>query len=472
MKLIRTIQTGVLAALIAFALPACNDKFLEIVPQTAIPFGEFWSTPTHVNEYLSGAYDALSSGAFMGNQAWMLSELMADNLAPDRVLLNGDWAAHYTRTADLFLGTTRGFMHDGGKVLARVNFIMDNIDKIEGLPETDKQRIVAECKFLRGVTHFELVRIFAQPYGYTPDNSHLGIPIHTRFGRDTVSRASVKQVYDQIIADLTDASNNLPDQNGVYATSLAAKGYLAKAYFQMNDFAKAYEHASSVIESGRFQLDSTLNRRFAREASPEAVFYLYSSVRDNAGGGLWSIYRQNPANENNADATLSFEYVQVAATNPADKRGKEWVKAAGNFYYCSKIADPAPGEQPVTQVPLVHLTELKLIRAESAAELNQNLPQAAADLSDIRLRAGLSAVPAGTLAVQLIQIARQERHIEMVIEGNRLHELKRQAVRGDANLQIRGIRWDCPGLVAQFPDNELQGNPRLKPNPTPGPNGC
>ena len=46
-------------------------------------------------------------------------------------------------------------------------------------------------------------RVYAQPYNYTSDASHLGVPIllKTPGPDDNVSRESVKKVYLQILAD-------------------------------------------------------------------------------------------------------------------------------------------------------------------------------------------------------------------------------------------------------------------------------
>ena len=44
-----------------------------------------------------------------------------------------------------------------------------------------------------------------------------------------------------------------------------------------------------------------------------------------------------------------------------------------------------------------------------------------------------------------------------------MHDLKRIAVSENQNLSIRGAPWDCPGMVVQFPDDELNGNPACKP---------
>lgn len=452
--------------LLVFTASSCSDDFLTIKNETAVPFDEFWSTPSDAQEGLNSAYDMLTSGSFMGGNAQLLAEIMADNYAANPLTNNGDWAAHYTRTTDIFLGTTRGLMHDGYRVIARANYLMDNLGAIEGLSDAEAKRMIAEAKFLRALSHFELVRMFAQPYGYTSNNDHLGIPIRVQYSREKVSRATVAEVYAQIIQDFNDALTDLPDQiaDG-YATRDAALGYLAKVHFQMNEFDKAYDYANQVISSERYKVDTSLTGRFSSQVTSEAVFYLASSFVDNAGGGMFFTYRVDP-NAGLAAISLDPGFATTLQQND-DKRGLTWVSQSDDFFWISgKIEDTL--SQNYTQVPLVHLTELKLIRAESAAEQSTDLETAIADLNDILDRAGLPELTTNASAETIIATARAERRKELVIEGNRFHELKRIAVLENPGLKIRNAPWDCGGMVCQFPDNELQGNPDITPNPEGG----
>lgn len=140
----------------------------------------------------------------------------------------------------------------------RANLVLENLDKAT----TSKDNIEGQAKFVRALVHFEVVKLFAQPWGFTADNSHLGITIRLTTEVGTKNRSTVKQVYDQIIADLKDAENKLPDVNNGLPTKWAAKGLLAKVYFQMNDFQNAYNYANQVIESKKFTLDVTYAPRF------------------------------------------------------------------------------------------------------------------------------------------------------------------------------------------------------------------
>ena len=458
----KVLKITLIFALAAFMV-SCN-KFLEIKPEGETPEEEALQTPEDLQLTLNSCYDVLRSGNFMGGQGWFLPELMADHIRGEE--FSGDWAAYYTRNTGIFIGATRNLWKEPYIMIYRTNVLLESFDLIEGLSDDDRNRISGEAKFLRAMGHFELVRMFGQPYGYTPDNSHLGIPLRTTASQEPLLRATVGEVYAQIVADLQDAIPLLPATNDGYATSWAAKAYLARVYFQMNDFQNAFDLVDDVVSNGGFTLVSDVNGRFEVNATSETIFDLVSTgTLDNSSGTLQGYYRGEFARPSVTMSAYVWNVFQNLDT--ADTR-RSWFTIANEGdeneeYYLTKY-----DSLDFFNVPLIHLTDMMLIRAECAAELG-NTATAEADLNAILNRAGAEPLPAGLNAQDLIAAARIQREVEMVSEGNRLHELKRRAVRGDVSAQqIRGADWDCPGLVVQFPDTELQANPNLTSNPQGG----
>jgi len=456
-----------------FFFSACGDEFLEIVPDDYLPESELLTTPEHAQEYINSSYKALASGDFMGGNFQILSELSADNInGSTGVLTNGDWLAHYTWTTDIFLGTTRALMTGGGRVHGRANYLMDHLDNVEGLSDTDRTRFIGEAQFLRAVSHFELVRLFAQPYGFTSDNSHLGIPLHLAQTTDAVDQSTVKEIYDQIVADLTFGAENLPSENNGYATSWAAKGYLAKVYFQMNRYQEAHDMANDVIENSGFGFDSDLTKRFSQDGTSEGVFEMISTnPNNNAGGGFAGLYR---VAANGSAGVYYSNDIFTKASAEGDLRGTTWYEKLGSDLIVSHKFETDATKW--FNVPLVHTTELKLIRAESAAELGVNLDVARQDINDIKGRAGIQLISPNASDFIIISEARKERRLELVSEGHRIHDLKRIGAASrqgltalsENNLTIRRAPWDCNGMVFQYPDGELRGNANLVPNPSGG----
>ncbi|MBL7831109.1 MAG: RagB/SusD family nutrient uptake outer membrane protein, partial [Saprospiraceae bacterium] len=237
--------------LISLSFTACNDDFLEYKPDNAFTAEDRIANKADLVTYLNGMYDALSYSSTFGGQFALISELMSDGVDMSRSD-NGDWQAHYSRTTDIFLGTTRTMMETAFKAIGRANNVLLNMPRITDLTDEERKRIEGECKFVRGMVHFEVVRFFGQPFGYSADNSQLGIAPRLSYGTEVVNRATVGEVYQIAIKDLKEAASMLPGTNGNYATSWAAKAMLAKIYFQMNDFQNAYAYADDVIENGGF----------------------------------------------------------------------------------------------------------------------------------------------------------------------------------------------------------------------------
>lgn len=469
------IKIGILGLALTTTISSCSDTFLSTEPSNYIPEEEAITTSAAAEAALNGAYDALRSGDFYGGSLNLLSELAGDHVNGSN-LVEGDWKSHYNRLTNIFQGTTRNLISNGSKAIGRCNNLLRWIDGISDLSETDRNRMKAECKFLKAICWFEQVRMFAQPYGFTGDvngnnytnNEHPGIAMWETYGATTAPRETVAAVYTKITQYLTEAANELPATNGVYANKYAAYGYLAKVYFQMNDFQKAYDAADKVISESGVSFDPTragLTDRYSRTGCTEAVFQLVStSQADNSGSTFKNIFTAAPG----AGASIYLsDYIYNKVTNhPGDVRDSIWMKrqsvGANSFVFCKKFF--VNGE---IQVPLIHITEMKLIRAEAAAELN-NLSVAEQDLTDIRNRAGETGSVSGASQANLISIAREERETELIFENSHFHDMRRISIRDNQARIFVGDRESdrfCPGLVCQFPDNELKGNPDFEANP-------
>jgi hypothetical protein len=464
----------ILITCIAITGISCK-KFLEISPenQFEIPQDKALQTETDYQMLLNSCYDAMRDGNWMGGNNRILIDLMGDEI--DGSLLTGDYAAYYNRGTGIFIGATRNLWANPYRVIYRCNVLLENLEKTSFSSEF-KTRVSAEAKFLRGVCHFELVRFFGQPYGYTSGSTHLGIPIRIKASQESAPRSSVADVYSQAINDLKAAEQDLPNVNGIYANRWSAKAYLARIYFMMNDYTNARIYSKEVITSGAnlkgaLTLENNLMKRFSPELNSEVIFHLASlNVANNGGGRLFDNFNSNNTRPNLPISESAFLF---ANANPADLRATTWFESAANGeYYINKFDSATAGFQN----PIIHLTEMYLTFAESAGETNTDLSSAIDYINQIRTRAGLTGIPNSISANDLIIESRFQRRMEMIAEGDRVHQLKRIAVatkNGATRVPIIGITirnapWDCNGMVVQFPDEELQGNTLLEQNPQGG----
>lgn len=184
--------------------------------------------------------------------------------------------------------------------LARANDVINRLDPVpDGVSPETASRVIGEAKFLRAY----YLNYAVQFWGPVPIVTEVG------GGKDAV-REPESKVYAQIVSDLEDAANRLPEvsQYGSAdigrATRGAANAALAKVYLtwaQVDDdltdeqrheyFNKSAEYARKVINSNEYQLEENYRdnwnnkNRNGKESIFAIQFYLGSSTRDNDPSG-------------------------------------------------------------------------------------------------------------------------------------------------------------------------------------------
>lgn len=183
---------------------------------------------------------------------------------------------------------------------ARVNDVIEKLEaRPEGVSEKIARQVIGEAKFLRAY----YLNYAVQLWGPVP------IVTSTKGGVNAV-RNSETEVYQQIVNDLTDAADKLPEVSEYgqgdlgRATRGAANAALAKVYLtwaQVDDnltdeqrseyFGKAAQYAQKVIDSNQYALEENFydnwnnQNRNGKESIFAIQFYLGSSTRDGDASG-------------------------------------------------------------------------------------------------------------------------------------------------------------------------------------------
>lgn len=420
------------------------EKSLEFpLTKDQIDINEALNSADNLKALLNSCYDEFAN--IMDGDVQNLSELLGDNLSEPQNAAGSLYYVVFGRNTFSFR-TADGVLRDLYNCIYRTNVFRENISRFQS--EVDATALEGEADFLRAYCHFELVKLWAQPYGYTTDNSHLGIAIRTESSYNVQLRSTVAEVYVQIERDLLNAISKLPESNGNYASKNSAKALLAKVYFQKNDFVNAEKYASEVINTNTYTLSDTFDRYTSNVASEVIFGTISTGPSDNRGGSLIGSYRSDK-NDNPALKPAKELHAQY---DTADKRNY-WVEIKDEslpteYFKCHKFDIDYFG------VPLLNLTELLLIRAESLLEIaGGDKQQAADDLNAIKERAYKStSYNVSSTSITKADV-RLERRKELAFEGDRTQELKRMGAKGEI-ITIRGAAWNCPGMVLQFPASE------------------
>lgn len=428
---------------------SCTKK-LDLQPRQSIDAATALTSATDVEAAVIGAYSVLAGGALYGTNLLMLPDLQAaENYASWRGTFQGQrQVSNKNMTRDN--GEASRTWIAGYRAINLANIVLANTGVVKD--EDLKNQLEGEALFIRGIMHFELVRLYARPWGAGSNEQNPGIVIKTKptFTEETVeARSSVKAVYDQVIADLTAAIAKLPDtRDGIRADKYVAHAFLARVYLQQSDYAKALQQANTVIESGNYEMNDDILEAFTSDLSDEVIWEIEQDVQNNAGtsnDGMATFYASRPG-IGRADVRIDLGFVN--SHNPADLRKTEWYYAGtgarpGNMYSAKWTAF----EQ---NLPIIRLAEMYLIRAECNLRLGTTVGDTPAnDLAQVRNpdRVGLPVIAAPTLADVL-----QERIFELAFEGVRIHDIKR------LKLSTGTFQWNDDKLVFPIPQREVDAS--------------
>ena len=464
-------------------LTSSCEKYLEVDPVTRKPDINSYDTPAKVDATLLAAYNQLQDGAMYGGQIQVLGELLGDNLDFNAIIGNTGDGEFRNRQFSIFTNPAGGTWRNAYTAIFRANLAIEAVDQSKFTADAAvRNRIKGEGLFIRAISHFELLRLFAKPYSSAPATDP-GVPIRIRVlssneaANDKTPRALVGEVYAQVIADLQQAATLLPPANGDRPTAWAAKAYLARVYFEQNDFANADRLATDVIVNGGFTLGTppdAVSGPFRQQGlgaiHPSVIFQVVNFGTSDGAGGLrgaffnsgGSAFVRLPLNTSGPDNIFDAlrteggaRYTEFIRRDSATVRDPNDI--ASTRPQSLKYAGQDSTGGNAGNVPVLRLQELLLTRAESRAELGQSDALVRADLNAVRAAAGRPAntTAAGKAALQ--SAVRAERRVEMVLEGDRFQQLRR------LRLPSRGIAFNS-GRLLPLPQDEINGNTGLVQN--------
>lgn len=229
-------------------ISSCSEDFLDLKPKTQLSVDDYFKTPEQFESAVNGAYSSLQEGNLYGNW-YVLSEIPSDNTSNQlsgSVTDQDEFDKYYIRSTNPYIAN---FWNSSYMAINRINTVLNRIDGIK-IDKSVGDRYKLECKFLRGLLYFNLVRVFGDVPLVLNE-----ISISDSYA---ILRESKDKVYSQIIADLSEAES-LPasyseDVNKGRATSGAAKALLGKVYLTMKNYKDAETKLAEVITSNRYSL--------------------------------------------------------------------------------------------------------------------------------------------------------------------------------------------------------------------------
>ncbi|WP_416440552.1 RagB/SusD family nutrient uptake outer membrane protein [Leeuwenhoekiella sp. A16] len=430
------------------------DNDLEIEPQQDIDGSLALANEQNLDALRLGIYDESGQSASYGGYLQITNDLLGTD---DQVTWDGTYIQprQYIQKSVLidnsFVGDTWANAYES---INQANLIVDNLDVIESGEDT-RDRIEGEAKFLRALNYFDLVRLWALPYEGGETNSQPGVPLRLIGYEDysqplPASRATVEEIYTQVLSDLDDAYNMLPEYNDVFADKYAAQALRARVYLQMDRFADARDAANDVIKNSDNELTNSFAQAFNNDADSSEDVFDFQVTNQTGSNSLNTFYASQDNGGRGGDIAINPEYMALFDDPANDQRASFFVIGDRGSDLTAKYTNQ------FANIPIIRLAEMYLIRAEGNLRLGTLVGNAPlADVNMIRMRSNASPL-LGSLTVDDILL---ERQLELAFEGFLLQDIKRtQGMVGSLN-------YDDPSLVLPIPQNEMDTNTDIAQNP-------
>lgn len=440
----------------AFALVAaagCNNV-LDTAPTSRVLASQEIVDQASAEAALNGAYDALQSSGMYGLDLEMLGDLPSDNLT---------WVGTYQFLGDIEVNQIAA---DNPEVtnmwealyqqIDRDNVILQKVPTVSSIPDDAKAEILGEAHLLRALSYHDLVKF----WGGVPMPL---VPVTVAQDASKYTRASVAEVYTQILADLDSAGQDINSTNVFRANTMAvpairARVLLYRASTQGANAAADYQaalDAANQVLAGRDTLTVPYPDLFSPNGTQTADDIMRVSFNQSEENDLGYYYLYDGRFETAPTSDLANAY------EPGDLR-KAWSIAfrprSTTRYQGTKFPTTIGTESP----HVIRLAEVILIKAEVLARQN-DLAGAVAEYNKVRIRAGL---PPHVLGVDVrtqadvLAAIEHERRVEFAMEGDRWPDLVRlgqaQAVKG----------FSDPGMsLFPIPLRDMTTTPGLTQNP-------
>ena len=445
---------------LSIVMISCSEEeILDLSPVNNISINDAFSTPSLIEASINGMYNAAAIGQYNstspnGGRGYVWGAAFVqqnDCRGEDVVNEQAFYQLTYTNTYDPGTANNSYYWIDGYRLINRCNLVLEGVQGALSkgiISQTLANNYIGQAKFLRAITHFELLIHFARPYQFTSGATHLGVP-YREVGIDTQTeidaesqkgRNTVAECYTKVLADLSDAENlitNTSDKSK--ATKNAAIAFKTRVYLHKRDWA-------NVITEGNKLSALSLT------ANPGDPFITANNLSNSES--IFSIAHAATMNPG-VNAALASQYKRrlLVCISPIiwndpqwladDKRRTEGdlVFTAAGRKYTNKYKDDVTYTDAA---PVIRYAEVILNLAEAhARKSSPDLTTSLTLLNRVRNRAlanpTTQAYTSSNLATPSAMVGAilKERRIEFLMEGRRWGDIHR--LQGDDLHPIDGI---------------------------------
>lgn len=483
--------TIILTVLGLMLITSCED-FLDVKPSNYAASETSITNAADAKVAINGLMRKMTSSLYYGRNFVIYGDAKGGDFAIRSQGRGSDYYYSFNHSATSNSGS--GFWEQIYNCILQANNLILNIEKMEA--EDRGSVALSEYKGMaltaRALMYFDLVRLYGKMYNM--DKASYGVPLilEPLDASAQPTRASVEDVYAQILTDLT-TSAPLLSKNKVngYINYYTNKAIEARVHLFKDDFTASLAAAEEVINSGKYSLYSNTAwiGSWATTFGSESIFELaiYPAEGDLTSSSL-GYYLLRLAKVTGAMGWFMASDYWIARMNqdPTDIRwGVMDYDESSNtrFGSCLKYVGGSAmngdkASRSAVNIKVIRLSEMYLIAAEAALRLPTPDKVKAADyLNQIRKRSpGLAAATDANVTVDMII---DEKSKEFFAEGLRYFDMLRLNKTIEFNDEFispavvithreKTLDRTFYKTILPIDQGELDANPAIVPQQNPG----
>lgn len=464
----------IFAAFVTLSVSSCSG-FLEVEDKGKATIPSFLADPDGLYAALVGSYNETYD--YYDNEFGKYADAAGNMIQMNTTVAEMLDIYNYNSDASNETSSSSYIWRRIYVAMANVNNILEYGPQVRAdyPAQRDKvDRTMGEAHFLRALSHFDLCRVFAQPYNYIEGATHLGVPVlrKTPGPDDNPARKPVAEVYKSINEDLDSAASCLKTkaQRGEKYVSLQAVYALkSRVALYMEDWQSAIDNAQKALTANATAAGVVADRLATADE--------YAKQFDNLGYTGEIIFRLSGADKKGKLKSF-YESTGIPADTLCSLYDAADIRTAllynAGVKQCRKYsASTSPDNKTDRDDPIVlRLSEVYLNIAEASA-MTGDYPSARQYLLPIVQRA-IGEVKGKALVdecpdSQLLDLVKKERVKELCFENHNFFDItrwKQNLVRqAKTTSTVKMLTYPNDRFVQPIPLAELNANKNMQPNP-------
>lgn len=188
-----------------------------------------------------------------------------DDYEISKTLYQGNPNAFYVDRLQYYIFSIEGVSSAGSdnfwssefRKIFTANLVLENIDKVAG-DDMVRARVKADAHFIRAYSNWLLANYYCAPYSTANMNS-LGLPLkQTTEYTESLQRASLKETYDFILADIAEAQkvalDDVEPRRAWRISKKAISAFLSRFYLFTGEYDKCLQEADKALSTTKAAL--------------------------------------------------------------------------------------------------------------------------------------------------------------------------------------------------------------------------